>query len=55
MKHAERRLRDYLADIVEAQARISEYVRTVDKAQFLMSHIVRDAVARNFEVIGEAS
>jgi predicted nucleotidyltransferase len=23
--------------------------------QFLMSHIVRDAVARNFEVIGEAS
>lgn len=55
MRHAERRLRDYLADIVEAQARISEYVRTVDREQFLMSHIVQDAVARNFEVIGEAS
>jgi uncharacterized protein with HEPN domain len=55
MKHAERRLRDYLADIVEAQLRIAEYVQAVDRDQFLISHFVQDAVARNFEVIGEAS
>lgn len=55
MRHAERRLHDYLADIVQAQARIAEYVQQVDQEQFLMSHLVQDAVVRNFEVIGEAS
>ena len=55
MKHPERRLRDYLTDIVQAQTRIAEYIQTVDEEQFLSSHLVQDAVVRNFEVIGEAS
>lgn len=55
MKHAQRRLHDYLADILQAQARIEEYIRPLDVGDFLMSHLVQDAVVRNFEIIGEAS
>jgi len=55
MKHAERRLHDYLADIVQAQRRIDAYITALEVTDFLRNHLVQDAVVRNFEIIGEAS
>ncbi len=55
MRHEERRLHDYLADIIEAQVRIAGYVDGKDFDSFLMNRMMQDAVIRNFEVIGEAS
>ncbi|MBI3147484.1 MAG: DUF86 domain-containing protein [Betaproteobacteria bacterium] len=55
MNEEKHRLRDYLAHILEAIARILAYSAAIDKRAFLESQIVQDAVIRNFEVIGEAS
>lgn len=55
MKHQERRLRDYLSDILQACDRIEKYVRSMEDEDFLASDLVQDAVIRNFEIIGEAS
>ena len=49
------RLADYLAHILEAIERIERYTRGLDRAAFLGTEIVQDAVIRNFEIIGEAS
>lgn len=40
--------------MVEAIDRIQSYVAGLDKSQFVDNHLVRDAVVRNLEVIGEA-
>ena len=50
----EQRLADYLAHILEAIERIDTYVSDLDELAFLKSHLVQDAVIRNFEIIGEA-
>ncbi len=49
------RLKDYLGHILEAITRIHEYVEDLDEVGFLSSHLLQDAVIRNFEIIGEAS
>jgi len=55
MNRDTQRLRDYLGHILEAIERIQRYVADMEKADYLASQIVQDAVIRNFEVIGEAS
>jgi uncharacterized protein with HEPN domain len=47
--------RVYLEDILTAIARIKEYTRAMDYPAFLRDVRTIDAVARNLEVIGEAS
>jgi hypothetical protein len=49
------RLKDYLSHILEAISRIQEYLEDLDEVSFLSSHLIQDAVIRNFEIIGEAS
>lgn len=49
------RLHDYLNHILEAIERIESYVADVDELHYLGSNLIKDAVTRNFEVIGEAS
>ncbi len=44
----------YLTHIIECIEAISEYTAS-GKDQFLRSRMIRDAVMRNFEIIGEAS
>lgn len=44
----------YLTHIIECIEAISEYTAG-GKDQFLKSRMIRDAVIRNFEIIGEAS
>lgn len=44
----------YLTHIIECIDAISEYTAG-GKSQFLESRLIRDAVIRNFEIIGEAS
>ena len=48
------RVNDYLAHIVEAIDNINEYTAEMDDAGYLSDKKTRDAVVRNFEVIGEA-
>ncbi len=49
------RLADYLSHVIEAIERIEEYTADVDELRFMNTHLIQDAVVRNFEVIGEAS
>jgi len=49
------RLQDYLNHILEAIERIESYVEDMSELEYLESNLVKDAVIRNFEVIGEAS
>lgn len=49
------RLADYLTHILEAIDRIERYTRGLDRAAFMSTDMVQDAVIRNFEIIGEAS
>lgn len=44
----------YVAHIEERSARIEE-IAVRGKSAFLASHVLQDAVIRNFEVIGEAA
>lgn len=55
MKHPERRLPQYLGDILQAIKRIRRYANGLDGSDFLASDLVQDAALRNFEIIGEAS
>ena len=55
MSRDPRRLPDYLEHILEAIERIHTYVEDVDEVGFFANKMVRDAVIRNLEVIGEAS
>lgn len=49
------RIPDYLGHIVEAIERIHRYVEDMSEVDFLDDEKTRDAVVRNFEVIGEAA
>ncbi len=49
------RLSDYLTHIVEAVDRIHRYTAGMSRDEFVVNELVRDAVIRNIEVIGEAS
>jgi len=51
----QRRLQNYLQDILEAIDRMRRYVEHMDEEAFLNNRLVQDAVVRNFEIIGEAS
>jgi uncharacterized protein with HEPN domain len=55
MSRDPQRLQDYLEHILEAINRIQDYCADIDEAGFLESHLIQDAVIRNFEIIGEAS
>jgi len=55
MNRDPQRLREYLGHNLEAIERIQSQVADVEKADYLASQIVQDAVIRHFEVIGEAS
>ncbi|MFC5498945.1 DUF86 domain-containing protein [Caenimonas terrae] len=48
------RVQDYLGHILEAIDNIIEYTSGMDSAGYLADKKTRDAVIRNFEVIGEA-
>lgn len=55
MSRDPRRLQDYLEHILQAIKRIKSYCSDIDENGFLESHLIQDAVIRNFEIIGEAS
>lgn len=55
MSRDPQRLQDYLEHILEAINRIQDYCADIDESGFLESHLIQDAVIRNFEIIGEAS
>ncbi len=44
----------FLSHVIDAINRIDAYVGTMDKASFLTTSLVQDAVIRNLEIIGEA-
>jgi uncharacterized protein with HEPN domain len=48
------RIPDYLRHILQAITQIETYAEGVDQAAFLASPLLRDAVIRNIEIIGEA-
>lgn len=48
------RVKDYLGHILEAIDNINEYTAGMDSLAYLADKKTRDAVIRNFEVIGEA-
>ncbi len=45
----------YLEDMLLSMERIEEYLGDLDFKKFKQTHIVVDAIIRNFEIIGEAS
>lgn len=55
MKRDELVLVDYLEHIRDAIVSIESYVEDVDESGFLNNNMMKDAVIRNFEIIGEAS
>ncbi|MDO5056385.1 MAG: DUF86 domain-containing protein [Lautropia sp.] len=55
MKRDQLILADYLEHIQEAITSIVSYVEDVDEVGFLNNRMMKDAVIRNFEIIGEAS
>lgn len=55
MSRDPQRLQDYLDHILQAIERIQTYCADIDETGFLESHLIQDAVIRNFEIIGEAS
>ncbi len=54
-KQSTERLIAFLEHICAAILKIEAYVQDVDELAFLNSTLLQDAVARNFEIIGEAS
>lgn len=52
---AKRRDADYLSHMLDAIARIESYLAGKDEAQFLEDSMLRDAVIRNLEIVGEAA
>lgn len=44
----------FLIDILEAGERIARYITDLEYEDFLASQLVRDAVMRNLQIIGEA-
>jgi len=47
--------KDYLTDMEESIVRILEYPRGMTYIQFIQDRKTQDAVARNLEVVGEAT
>jgi uncharacterized protein with HEPN domain len=47
--------REFLYDIKEAIERIENYVGKMNYEEFLQNTLIRDAVIRNLETIGEAT
>ena len=45
----------YLQDLIERIERLEEYLSAVTEAEYLASNMMRDAVERNLEIIGEAA
>jgi uncharacterized protein with HEPN domain len=45
----------YLSDIIESARLIQEYVLHTTEQQYYANTMIQDAVARRFEIIGEAS
>ena len=45
----------YLLDIKEAAGRVSEYISGVDRNEFLAHNMMKAAVVREIEIIGEAA
>lgn len=45
----------YISDMLETIARIESYIGDLDYDDFIQNNMVRDAVLRNLEVIGEAA
>jgi len=46
--------KEFLLDIIEAKKRIEQYTKELSYLDFLQKIETQDAVARNFEIIGEA-
>jgi len=44
----------YIEHILEAIGKIKKFTQGLDKAEFLENELVKDAVVRNIEIIGEA-
>ncbi|MDQ2752655.1 MAG: DUF86 domain-containing protein [Bacteroidota bacterium] len=44
-----------IADIIESSNKILQYTEGLSYYEFIENHLVRDAVMRNFEIIGEAA
>jgi uncharacterized protein with HEPN domain len=55
MSRDQRSLIDYVGDVAQAVTNIQTYTEGMAKDTFLASAITKDAVVRNFEIIGEAS
>ena len=45
----------YIADIINAMEKIFEYTEGMTKQEFKKNELVKDAVLRNIEIIGEAA
>ncbi len=45
----------YIEDILESIQKIQKYTKSSSRSQFTKNTLVADAVARNLEIIGEAS
>lgn len=51
---SKRDLRLFLADILDAIAKVERYIEGISFEEFQSNEMVIDAVTRNLEVIGEA-
>jgi uncharacterized protein with HEPN domain len=49
-----RRLHEYLEDVIGAVDRIHDYVRGMSFEMLIENRLIQDAIAYNFEIIGEA-
>ncbi len=45
----------YITDILQSMERIENYISNMGYDEFIQNILVRDAVLRNLEVIGEAA
>lgn len=54
MIRAQRRFDFYLQDMQEAIERILDYTAGIEFEEFISNTMLRDAVIRNFEVLGES-
>ncbi len=45
----------YIDDIVDSIKKVKIYTKNMSYADFVKNKLIQDAVARNFEIIGEAA
>lgn len=55
MKKEDRNIILYLQDMIQAILNIQEYMQGLSFEDFKNNNLVKDAVIRNFEIIGEAA